>query len=374
MADIGIYWDMNVSKSAPDNNQPSNQTLDHVAITPASATVVVGASQQFTAAAYDSAGNVISGVNSIWSVNADGSTINSAGLFTAGAVTGTFNNAVKAEATLGGIIKDAFATVTVGTQPVSGGGGGGGGPTVTLSSITVTPNTTSVDNGTTQQFTATGHYSDSSTRTITSLVAWSVVAATGNGTINSAGLFSATTLGTVTIHAAKGTISGDSGVITVAPVLTSIVIAPDTATIRKGDTQQFSATAHYSDASTADITSGVTWSVVAGTGAGTIDAAGLLSATAIGSVTIHATRSGISDDSGIITINPPDLTSIEITPDTATVTAGGAGLTFSLFGHYSDNTTVSIPAGAATWSVTAGTGTGVINGAALFTGMSAGTV
>lgn len=90
--------------------------LASIVVTPNPATVVVNGTVQFTATGFDANGVVVPTPGLVWSVvpAVGGGTINSAtGLFTAGAVAGTFNNAV--QATSGTV--SGFATVTVTSTP-----------------------------------------------------------------------------------------------------------------------------------------------------------------------------------------------------------------------------------------------------------------
>jgi Protein of unknown function (DUF3443)/Bacterial Ig-like domain (group 2) len=90
----------------------------------------------------------------------------------------------------------------------SGGGGGGtSAPAVTLSSITVTPANSGMLSGTTKQLTATGTYSDNTTRDITTSVTWNSDT-TAVATIDSTGLATAVATGSTTISASSGSISG----------------------------------------------------------------------------------------------------------------------------------------------------------------------
>ena len=89
------------------------------------------------------------------------------------------------------------------------------GPAPTLNSIAVTPANPTIQAGATQQFTATGTYSDSSTQNITSQVTWAS-ATTTVATINASGLASGVAAGTSTISATQGAVSG-STVLTVQP-------------------------------------------------------------------------------------------------------------------------------------------------------------
>lgn len=85
-----------------------------------------------------------------------------------------------------------------------------GGGTPTLSSITVTPANPSIVAGVTQQFTATGTYSDGSTQNLTSSATWTS-SNTGVATITSAGLASGVGAGNTTVTAALASVSGSTG-------------------------------------------------------------------------------------------------------------------------------------------------------------------
>jgi hypothetical protein len=186
----------------------------------------------------------------------------------------------------------------------------------TLVSIAVTPTTATVAVNGTQQFTATGTFSDNSTKDVTTQSTWtssgpataSVGAATGLATGVAAG-------GPVTITATDGTIKGTAQLtVSNGPTLKSIAVTPTTATIAVNGTQQFTATGTFSDNSTKDVTTQSAWkssntevaTVVAGTGLATGVGVG-------GPVTITATDAGISGSASLtvsnspvtLTINPP---------------------------------------------------------------------
>lgn len=178
-----------------------------------------------------------------------------------------------------------------------GGGGGtsGSGSGPTLVSIAVTPinPTIAVSDG--QQFTATGTYSNSSTRDITSSVVWS--SSNGVATINNAGLANAAAGGSTSIKATSGSISGSTTLTIVE--LVSIAVNPANPIIPISGIQYFTATGTYSDSSTRNITSSVVWS--SSSGVATINSAGLATSTAAGSTTIKAASGSISG-STILTI------------------------------------------------------------------------
>ena len=140
----------------------------------------------------------------------------------------------------------------------------GGTPTPTLQSIAVTPPTPTIAAGATQQFTATGTYSDSSTKNLTSSVTWT----SGNtavATVDGNGLATAKNVsanGTATIKATVGSVVGQTTLTVTAaapPTLRSIAVTPANPTIAAGATQQFTATGTYSDNSTKNLTSSATW-------------------------------------------------------------------------------------------------------------------
>jgi hypothetical protein len=98
----------------------------------------------------------------------------------------------------------------------------------------------------------------------------------------------------LTLSAAACTTATTTVKVTVAPTLSSIMILPKTpANLTVGATVQFTANATYSDGSTADITSQVTWSTDS-VKIATIGNYGLAKGVAAGATTILATYKGVS--------------------------------------------------------------------------------
>src|SRR6185437_17111786 len=112
-----------------------------------------------------------------------------------------------------------------------------------LQSIAVSPANASIATGLTQQYTATGTYSNGTTQNITSSVTWTS-SNIGAATVSSGGLAKGVAAGTATITATSGSKSGSTGLtITAATVtLKSISIAPANASITTGGTAQYAAT------------------------------------------------------------------------------------------------------------------------------------
>ena len=177
----------------------------------------------------------------------------------------------------------------------------------TLVSIAVRPANPSIALGMTQQFTATGTYSDNSIQNITASVTWSSsagsVAAISNAAGSTGGAASKA-VGTTTITATSGNISGSTSLTVAPPTLVSITVTPSNPSIVFGTTEQFTATGIYSDNSTQDLTTSVTWSSSANSVATVSNAAGSngkATAVATGTTTITAT-SGTISGSTILTV------------------------------------------------------------------------
>jgi len=223
----------------------------------------------------------------------------------------------------------------------------------TLVSIAVTPANPSIANGTTQQFTATGTYTDNSTQNLTAAVTWNStnpgVAAVSNAT-GSNGLATTAGQGSVTISAALGGVSGPTGLTVTAATLVSLTVIPANPSIANGTSQQFAVTGTYTDSSTQDLTSSVSWSS-SNTSMVSISNAsgsnGLASTLTAGSVTITATLGSVSGSTGL-TVTPAALVSIAVIPAVPSI-SNGTNQQFAATGTYTDGSTQPLTA-AVTWT------------------------
>ena len=174
--------------------------LATITVTPNPGTMPINTTLQYTAVGRDANGNVVA-ITPVWSVTAGGGAINAgSGLFTAGAVTGTFTNTVRA--TSGTIFGTATAIVTAGP----------------LFTITVTPNPDTLAINTTQQFAAVGNDAGGNVVPIPPPLVWSVVNGGGSIVANT-GLFTAGgATGTFpnTVKATSGTVFGTATVVVTA--------------------------------------------------------------------------------------------------------------------------------------------------------------
>jgi hypothetical protein len=131
-----------------------------------------------------------------------------------------------------------------------------------LQSVTVGPSTLNLQQGATQQMTATGNFDDGSTKTLTSGVIWSS-SNTGVAPVSTGGIVSgAASGGPVTITAEDGTVSGQATVNVSLANVTSIKITPtSTSAQANGGTAQFTALATVQGQSQPiDVSGTVTWS------------------------------------------------------------------------------------------------------------------
>jgi uncharacterized protein YjdB len=300
--------------------------LTSIAVTPATATLAAGYTQQFTATGTYSDGSTQNLTNTAtWTSSASSiATVNSGGL-----ATGVAQGTATIKATSGTISGSATLTVTA---PV-------------LTSISVTPAAASIAAGYTQQFTATGNYSDSSTQNLTATANWTS-SNTAVATIAGGGLAISLIQGSATITATSGTISGSASLTVTAAVLTSLSVSPANPSIAAGTTQQFTATGTYSDSSTQNLTSTATWTSSL-TSVATIAAGGLATGEGVGTSTITASSGSITGSTSLA-VSQPVLVSIAVTPANPSF-ALGTTLQLAAIGTYSDGSTLDLTA-TATWS------------------------
>jgi plastocyanin len=248
-------------------------------------------------------------------------------------------------------------------------------PVVTLTTITVTPANTSIATGTTQQYTAMGHFSDNTSADITNQVTWAstnTAVATISNAAGSQGLASAVGPGTTTIMATEGTITGSTGLTVNSTHLVSIAVSPDRPSVAKGLIKQFTATGTLSDGSTQDLTSQVTWAS-ANTAVATISNAagmnGLATTVATGTSTISATFHRVTGTT-VLTVTPAALEMIMVSPVNPSVIQGQTE-PFMAMGMFSDNSTQDLTT-QVTWT-SANTGVATITAAGVATGVAPGT-
>jgi predicted RNA methylase/plastocyanin len=171
-------------------------------------------------------------------------------------------------------------------------------PPVTVASVTVSPATVTIEVGQTVQLAATTK--DGAGNVLTGrTVTWGS-SNTAVATVNATGLVSGVAQGSVTITATSEAQSGTAAVTVNVPVA-SVTVSPATVTIEVGQTVQLAATTKDG---AGNVLTGrtVTWGS-SNTAVATVNATGLVSGVAQGSVTITVTSEAQSGTAAV-TVNP----------------------------------------------------------------------
>jgi uncharacterized protein YjdB len=303
-------------------------TLQAVTVQPTSATIAIGMNLSFTAQGQYSDGttqDLTATVNWTSSNPQTASISNAAG--SKGVATGLAAGTVTLTATQGGVSGTATLTVT----------------SATLSALEVNPGNASIPNGSQQQFTALGTFSDGSTSDLTTSVTWSssnTQVATISNAAGSKGVASSVSVGQVTITATHSGVSGTAQLTVTPATVTALVVTPANASLPVGSTLQYTATAQLSDGTTQNVTQFATFAssnTAVATISNTFANKGLANAVSAGATTISATWNGLNGSTPL-TVTSATLTSIVVSPPNPSLPAGYQ-LQFLATGHYSDGST-----------------------------------
>jgi parallel beta-helix repeat protein len=296
----------NGSQLVPDlaySGLSGRPTLTSVVVTPSNPSVDQGFSQQFTAM----------------------------GTFASGVTQDITGSVVWASATPAVAMIDAAGLATThaaGTTVITASLNGVSSPGVTLTSLpllslVVTPSNPSVDEGFSQQFTATGTFAGGSTRNLTSLVVWAS-ATPPVATIDTAGLATTHVAGTTVITASLDGLTSPGVTLTSLP-LVALGVAPNNPHVPVLLSVPFTVMGTYSDGSTHEIPgASVAWATSKPTVA-TITNAGLATANAPGSSVITASLYGVTSPGDVLTAVAPTFR-VNTTEDDLSFTAGKTNL------------------------------------------------
>jgi hypothetical protein len=165
-----------------------------------------------------------------------------------------------------------------------------------LAGVSISPDGHTIKLGTTQQFSATGTFQDENGAKgdVTAQTTWTS-SDPEIATIDTNGVATGVAFGTTTIKGSCECFSSKA-TLTVGTeniILSSITISPLDKRLITGTTQQFTATGKYSNDTTSDISSAVTWKS-SDPGVATIDSRGGATAVSAGTTTISASSGGIS--------------------------------------------------------------------------------
>jgi hypothetical protein len=212
-----------------------------------------------------------------------------------------------------------------------------------LVSLAVTPVDPTLPAGLSLQLTATGTFSDASMMNVTDQVTWASSSTDVAQVSNAAGSHGLVTtshlLGGADITATLAGATGGTHLTVTDAVLQSIAVTPADPSVPLGRTQALIAMGTFSDASMRDVTRDATWTSsqpgIASV-SDAVDTRGLATALALGTTSITAALTG-KTGATMLTVTDPVVTSIEVTPGAAGVSAGRTQA-YKATGTFSDRT------------------------------------
>ncbi len=306
-------------------------SLVSITITPITPSVAVQTNQQFTATGTysdTSTQNLTSQVT--WASSNTAVATVSTTAPTMGLTSGISAGTSTISATLGAVSGATVLTVT----------------SATVTQIAVTPANVNLDLGLNQQYTAIGTFSDGTTQDITGVAQWHT-SNSGRASITVSGLATARALGSLTISAVFGGVTGGTPLTVTSANVSSIAISPANGSIAQGTQRAFIATGTYNDGSTHDLSHVVTWSSD-NTAALTVGSStGLGNGIAPGQANVTATLGSLAA-SVPFTVTNATIVSIAVTPGGQSIPTGGRTV-FNAVGTFNDSTTQNLTA-RSSWS------------------------
>ncbi|HEY2467369.1 MAG TPA: Ig-like domain-containing protein [Terracidiphilus sp.] len=331
----------------------STAQLQSIAITPLTASIATGQTQQYMANGIFSDGSQSDITNAVTWNSSDTSiaTVNATGL-----ATGVNAGTAAISATSGSVTSATAATLTV-TSAV-------------LTEIDIAPDEQYIPVGGQYQLTLTGTYSDNSTQSITGGT-WTSSDSTFASVDPNTGIVTGvanSNNNAITITASYGGLTNTTTVYITSAVPESLQLTPTSASIASGTTLQYAANVVYSDGSIQPVTAGIAWTSSAATVAG-VDSNGLATGLAPGQATISAAYESMTG-TALLTVTPAVLTNIVVTPITTVVGING-NVQFTATGVFSDNSAQDLTSQAVWTSSSAAFA--VISADGVASGLSAGT-
>lgn len=301
-------------------------TLVSVVVSPATSTVAIGATQQFSAVAGYTDGSAVDvTAKSSWtSANTAVASVGNTGL-----ATGVSAGTAAISAAFGG--KTASGVVTV--LPAK------------LVSIALTPATTALSAGSTQQYVVTGTFDDNSRRDVTAVSTFTI-AAPAIASISATGLATAKSAGTTSVVATDGALSASASLTVLPATVASLSLTPAATTFQIGAIRQLSTIATYTDGKVVDVTGVATYNSTT-PAAVSVNASGLITGVAAGSSALSASFGG-KTATAQATTSAATVSSIAVTPASATVAIGGTQQYLAV-ATYSDNST-AVVTNSAVWN------------------------
>lgn len=228
-----------------------------------------------------------------------------------------------------------------------------------LTGIVISPANFTLVQSTADRLTATGSFSNGTSREITGAVEWSTASATIATVATPGGNLAWVSALAVTPAATPTTISAKSGALTAttnltvtAPALQALTISPATMDLTVGTSKYFKVTASFNNGSTQDVTTDSSWSSTVATRATAGDIGitkGRISGIAAGQTTISAGYGGLTITAPV-TVTARTLQSLALNQTGIYNVTAGNQLTFTATANYSDSTSQDVTEDT-TWSI-----------------------
>lgn len=320
--------------SASTSLTVTNAALISIQLSPVNSILYLGVSQLYTAIGVYSDGSSqdISDLVT-WASSAQNiAAIDTSAGANYGLATGVAAGTTQVSATLGAMSAETTLTVSA----------------ASLSTIVVTPFSSTVTVGLARQFVATANYSDGRSFDVSRSVVWassdtSVATMNVNGTVNS-GLASGLAVGTTQITATFASVSGSASLNVISGSLTSILVTPANSRLSVGLNRQYMATGVYSNGTSENLTSLVTWTssdnTIALPNASMQSSSGSVAGLRAGTVQISASLASVSAEV-TLTVTNSTLSSVSVTPVISSVVVG-LNRKFTATGIYSDGSIENI--------------------------------
>jgi hypothetical protein len=267
-----------------------------------------------------------------------------------GEVTGAGEGVARVDAEYQGVIGTTLITV---------------GPAA-LVSIAVSPEQSSLPVGESEQFTATGTFSDGSTVNMTQTVTWSSTESIAS--VSTAGMVVAKAVGTAKVSAASGSVAGSVSLVVTQAVVVAVNVMPAVLSLPAGTGSQLQAIATFSDGTQQPVTSSASWQSSQAAVA-TVNAQGYAAAVGKGVAVLSAGYQGVSGGASI-TVGPPQLVSIAVSPNQSSLPLDETEQ-LTATGTYTDGSTQNVTQ-AATWAASGG-GVAIVSATGSVTGKAVGT-
>ncbi|MGI2132626.1 Ig-like domain-containing protein [Shewanella baltica] len=220
-----------------------------------------------------------------------------------------------------------------------------------LVSIVITPATASVVQGMKYQFTAAGIYSDNSQQDITNLVSWQT-SDTRLASITSSGLAKGEQQGSVNVIANYQGKQAKAKLDISAPVVTRLVIMPNTAELPVGASVDYEAIAYDSTGKKYLVSNAADWRMVDQAIAhvdNTATNGGFVTSLAVGTSQIEINFAGLTQ-TAVVVVTPAIMSSLTISPADTTI-IDGKNQAYTATAHFTNSTSLDVT-NESSWQIT----------------------